>query len=106
MARFLLVRHGQTRMHRADRFWGKTDIELSETGIRQVEQLSNRLSRYKINAFYSSTLKRAVDTAETIAARHKLSVIRKEELCECSFGYVEGLTFREISQRYPGLAEE
>jgi alpha-ribazole phosphatase len=106
MARLLLVRHGQTKLHKADRFWGKTDIELSNIGIRQAEQLRDRLSRIKIDAVYSSTLLRAASTAEIIASRHKLKVIASNELCECSFGYAEGLTFKEISQKFPDLAEE
>jgi len=106
MARLLLVRHGQTKLHKADRFWGKTDIELSNIGVRQAEQLRDRLSRIKIDAVYSSTLLRAAATAETIASRHKLKVNPSTELCECSFGYAEGLTFKEISQKFPDLAEE
>lgn len=106
MARLLLIRHGQTKLHRADRFWGKTDIELSDTGIRQAERLRNRLAKYRIDVFYASTLKRALETAEIIAFRHKAQVKQVEELCECSFGYVEGLTFKEVSRKYPELAEE
>ena len=30
MARLLLIRHGQPKLHQADRFWGKTDIDLSD----------------------------------------------------------------------------
>ena len=106
MARIFLIRHGQTRLHRADRFWGSTDIELSELGIRQAEQLRDRLARTKIDAVYASSLQRAAATAEIIAARHKLPVTQTPELCECSFGFVEGLTFREITHRYPDLADE
>ncbi len=106
MARLLLIRHGQTKLHRADRFWGRTDIELSNTGIRQAEQLRERLARYKIDAFYASTLNRAIATAEIIASRHKVQVTPVAELCECSFGYAEGLTFKEIAQKYPELARQ
>ncbi len=106
MARLLLIRHGQTKLHQADRFWGRTDIEMSDIGIRQAEQLRDRLGRYKIGTIYSSTLRRAISTAEIIASRHKVKVKPCEELCECSFGYAEGLTFKEISQKFPELAEK
>jgi broad specificity phosphatase PhoE len=106
MARLLLVRHAQTKLHKADRFWGKTDIELSETGTRQAEQLRDRLARTKIDAVYSSTLLRARETADIIASRHKIKTIALKELCECSFGYAEGLTFQEIAEKFPGLAAE
>jgi alpha-ribazole phosphatase len=103
MTRLLLIRHGAARLQESHRFWGSTDIELSDTGIRQAEQLRDRLSRYKIDVFYTSTLRRAIETAEIVAARHKLPVNRIEELCECNFGFVEGLTFGEIKKRYPEL---
>jgi alpha-ribazole phosphatase len=103
MTRLLLVRHGIARLQDAPRFWGKTDIPLSETGVRQAEQLRDRLSRLKIDAIYTSTLLRAGDTAEIIARPHKLKVLPLPELCECNFGFVEGLTFDEIKKRYPKL---
>ncbi len=106
MARLLLIRPGQTKLHQADRFWGKTDIELSDTGIRQAEQLRDRMARNKIDAIYTSTLLRAIETAEIIASRHKVKVTTFAELCECNFGYIEGLTFKEISRKYPELATE
>jgi alpha-ribazole phosphatase len=102
----MLIRHGQTKLHRADRFWGNTDIELSDIGVRQAEQLRDRLARTKIDTVYTSTLQRAGVTAGIIASRHKLSVTPSPDLCECSFGFAEGLTFKEIQHRYPDLAEE
>jgi broad specificity phosphatase PhoE len=106
MARLLLIRHGQPKLDGADRFWGKTDIELSDTGIRQAEQLRDRLSRIKIDIVYASTLIRARETAEIIASRHKAPVKPLKELCECNFGYAEGLTFKEITQKLPELGAE
>jgi alpha-ribazole phosphatase len=106
LSRLLLVRHGQTKLHRADRFWGSTDVPLSDEGIRQAEQLSERLAREKIAAVYTSTLRRARLTGEIIASRHRLEVDAIGELCECNFGYIEGLTFREIRRKYPELAGE
>lgn len=106
MSRLLLVRHGRTKLHKADRFWGSTDIALSDTGIKQAEQLRDRLAREKIAAIYTSTLSRARNTAEIIAARHKTKITACKELRECNFGYIEGLTFREIQRLYPELAGE
>lgn len=106
MSRLLLVRHGKTKLHQTDRFWGSTDVPLSDEGIRQVEQISERLAREKISAVYTSTLSRARLTGEIIAARHQLTVSTIEELCECNFGFIEGLTFKEIRRKYPDLAEE
>jgi len=106
LSRLLLVRHGITQLQRGDRFWGKTDIDLSSLGIKQAEQLRGRLAAEKIRAIYSSTLSRARNTAEIIASGHHLEVIACDELCECNFGYAEGLNFEEIKRLYPALAEE
>ena len=106
MSRLLLIRHGRTKLHKDDRFWGKTDIPLSNIGIKQAGQLRARLASEKITAVYSSTLSRARFTAEIIASGRKLDVKAFDELCECNFGYVEGLTYPEIKRLYPVLAEE
>ena len=100
--RLLLVRHGITRLHTGDRFWGSTDIALSNAGIKQAGQLRNRLSQEKLSAIYSSPLRRARSTAEIIAAGHKVEVTPCDDLCECNFGYIEGLTFEEIKQLADG----
>ncbi len=105
MSRLLLVRHGITEFNSTRRFAGYSDIEMSAAGYRQVERLRDCLAGEKIDAVYSSDLKRALATAETIASRHRLAVIACPELREINYGEVEGLTFNEISRRYPELAE-
>ena len=74
MSRILLVRHGQTKLNRGDRFWGKTDVALSNIGIKQAECLRDRLTSEKITAVYTSTLRRARLTAEIVASRHQCSI--------------------------------
>jgi alpha-ribazole phosphatase len=59
----------------------------------------------KINVVYSSDLKRALATAKTIASEHQLEVITCPELREINFGECEGLTFEEICQLHPEMAE-
>ena len=105
MSKLLLVRHGNTKLNSHERFWGQTDVELGDDGIEQAEHLRDRLASFKIDAIYASNLSRTKVTAEIIAARQKSDVVTCAELSEINFGYVEGLTFEEISQRYPDLAE-
>jgi len=81
-------------------------VALSQKGLRQAEQLCERLSDTKISAAYASTLSRARVTAEIITTRHHLPVSTRAELDEINFGYVEGLSFDEIKERHPQLAEE
>jgi broad specificity phosphatase PhoE len=106
MPKILLIRHGTTKLHTNDRFWGKTDVPLNDVGVEQAKQLKSRLASEKIITFFTSTLSRARSTAEIIAAGHKAEIIACDELCECNFGFAEGLTYKEIQQQYPTLAKE
>ena len=74
MARLLLVRHGKTEWNESGRYQGISDISLSEEGLRQAEALGQRLAGEKIDAVYSSDLKRAVQTARTIASGRDLEI--------------------------------
>jgi len=73
--------------------------------IWQAERLADRLAEEKIDAIYTSKLRRALATAEIIASHHQMEVISCPELFEINFGKVEGLTFNEIGQRYPELVK-
>jgi alpha-ribazole phosphatase len=102
----LLVRHGETIWNHVSRYQGHTDVELSDTGREQARLLADRLRSEKIKAVYSSDLKRAYETASILAAPHQLKVQIAEELREINFGVWEGLTFKEISEKYKELAEK
>lgn len=104
MAKLLLIRHGQTTGNSAERFWGRTDVALSEVGLQQAERLRNRLAGEKIDAVYTSSLRRALQTAEIIAAWREVVITPCPELREIDFGRIEGLTFDEISQQFPEIA--
>jgi len=92
-------------LNSAQIFVGHTDAELSALGYRQVERLRNRLAAEKIDFIYSSDLRRAIVTAETIASKHQLDVITCPELREINYGKAEQLTFEEITRLYPKVAE-
>ncbi len=64
----ILVRHGQTEWNRVERFRGRADVPLNETGLAQAEATGLRIyGEWLPSAVYSSPLSRAVRTAETIA---------------------------------------
>ena len=105
MARLLLVRHGLTEFNEDRRFMGFSDIELSAAGRRQAERLRDYLADEKIDAVYSSDLKRTVEMAEVILEGRGLDINTCSELRECDYGSCEGLTFGEINSRYPRVAE-
>ena len=54
-----------------------------------------------LSAVYCSNLARAVQSAQILAEPHNLSPVRRADLRERSFGLWEGMTFREIREKYP-----
>jgi broad specificity phosphatase PhoE len=97
----ILVRHGQTEWNREQIFRGSKDIELDKIGRKQAEALGERLSKRKIDAIYSSSLKRAMSTAEAIARFQGLAVMVGPGLVDMSFGKWEGMPHGEVMKQYP-----
>ncbi|KAK8606829.1 hypothetical protein V6N13_052585 [Hibiscus sabdariffa] len=99
----IVVRHGETAWNATGRIQGHMDVELNEVGRQQAASLAERLSREpEISAIYSSDLKRALETAETIAAScGKFEVIKDPDLRERHLGDVQGLLFREAAKVCP-----
>ncbi len=103
--RLLLVRHGATQLTAEDRFSGTVGVELSDEGREQVRRLAARLHDDKIAAVYCSPLSRTVDTATILSRPHGLTPIRRDGLREISHGRWEGLSRREVEERFPGEYE-
>jgi len=106
MTEIILARHGETEWNVANIFRGRTDIELNETGISQAKLLAEHLSKVKIDAIYSSPLKRALKTAEIIASYHKLDVDIAPDLTDFNFGKWQGLSHQEVKDKYKKLYRE
>jgi broad specificity phosphatase PhoE len=103
MTELILARHGETEWNVEEVFRGRVDVELNETGRRQAELLAESLSELKIEAVYSSPLKRALDTAKSIARRQRLEVEVSPGLIDCDFGQWQGLPLKEVKNRYKDL---
>ena len=103
--RLFLVRHGVTDYNSAHKFLGHTDVDLSEEGFQQVEKLRDRLAEEKIDAIYSSDLKRAMSSAEVISTGRGIEIISCSELREINYGACESLTYGEIKKQYPELGK-
>ena len=101
-----MVRHGATVVSAEDRFAGASDVALSDEGREQVRQLAERLRNEKIAAVYASPLGRTIETAQILAAPHKLEVQTRDGLREISHGRWEQMTRREVEEKYPDEAAE
>lgn len=100
MTKIYLVRHGQTEWNKLSKVQGRTDIELSKRGVLQAKQLAKRLSEENIDVIYSSSLKRALKTAEIIAEVKNCSINKSDKYQEICLGPWEGLTINEIKESY------
>ena len=96
MLRIVLVRHGETYWNKEGKFQGRLDIELNDIGKDQAKKLASALADVHIDTIYSSPLSRAYQTAETIAGRHGLEVIKTEEMSEISHGSWEGMRLEAV----------
>jgi len=106
MTEIILARHGETEWNVEEIFRGRIDIELNETGIKQAELLAEYLSEVKIEAIYSSPLKRALRTAAVIASHHKLEVEIARGLIDFNYGKWQGLPHQEVKDKYNELYTE
>lgn len=99
MLKFLVIRHGETQSNVERRFSGHQDVELTEKGIWQAEQLGKRLSGEKIDAAYSSDLKRAINTAKIVLQNRETPLSIEPGFREIHFGVWEGLKLEEYNQK-------
>lgn len=89
MLNVYLLRHGQTAWNAdGNRYCGRTDLSLTEKGIKQAQTVYEQLKNYSFDAVYSSPLQRAFRTAQ-IASGEK-EVIKDHRLIEADFGNWEG----------------
>ncbi len=100
MTRLYLVRHGETEWNKVSKVQGRTDTELSCEGIKQAQLLAGRIARENIDYIYSSSLKRALRTAEIVADYKECEVVKSENYHEICLGPWEGMTINEISEKY------
>jgi len=105
LTRLLLVRHGLTEYNSTRRFAGSTDIELSPLGREQVARLRERLADQRIDFVYCSNLRRARVTAEMLIEGRCLTITPCPELREVDYGECEGLTYSQIKERFPTVAD-
>ena len=96
MKKIYLVRHGETIENKNNIMIGNSTEKgignLTEKGIEQATLLSEYLKSFSIDLIYSSTLKRAVDTAKIINKRIKTNIVLNTYLDERDLGDLIGIT--------------
>ncbi len=105
MGKLILIRHGQTEMNAQNLYFGKLNPLLNDLGIEQAYMVKEKLSNIAYDYIYSSPLERARETAEICNYLDK-EIIYDNRLEEINFGAFEGLTFKEISKKFPNEVKE
>jgi probable phosphoglycerate mutase len=103
LTRLLLVRHAQHDPK--GRMLQHACEGLTATGFGQAQALADRIAKTiepgEIAAVMSSRARRAIETAEAVAAAIGISVSEPDcDLCEMHPGEAEGLTQQEMEQRF------
>lgn len=90
-----IVRHGETEWNEKKLIQGHEDIPLNEKGKKQAKKIAEKLRNIHIDAFYSSDLKRASETAKIIAQSRGLKIEASKDLRERYFGKFQGQSFED-----------
>lgn len=90
-----LIRHGRQNSPLCN-----VNVPLSPEGRRQAALLAERLKTVPLDAVWSSDLIRAVETAEIANGLWNVPHVIRPGIREISFGEMEGLSDREIVERF------
>jgi len=101
LSRLILVRHGETEGQSSIRYYGATDVPLSDLGRAQARAARERIPGETFEAVWASSLSRAWESARIIAPRHPVRI--EWDFREIDFGRWEGLTREEIEVEDPDL---
>jgi probable phosphoglycerate mutase len=85
MTTLVLVRHATTAAT-GTRLGGRTGTVLDEPGRAQAQAAAARLEQVPLKAVYASPLPRTMETAQIVAAPHRLEVHTDDGLLEVEYG--------------------
>ena len=91
-----VIRHGKTDWNTLSKIQGQSNIELNEIGIKQAEEVRDKIEQKNIDLIICSPLDRTKQTAEIINKNLKLPIKYNDNLKERNFGIFEGKTSKEI----------
>lgn len=106
MTKIILTRHGQVEWIAPERFRGRADLTLTDSGVEQARLTSRRVEAFgPVAAVYTSPMSRSVRTGQIIAEPFRLEARSMEALNDIHYGEWQGLTPDEARARWPGEVE-
>lgn len=91
-----LARHGQTKWNKVQRFQGQLDSELTETGKQQSKRLAQHLTDQQIDFIISSSLGRAIASADICQQQLNVPLFSLDGLIERDLGHWQGQQVDDI----------
>jgi probable phosphoglycerate mutase len=102
LARLILIRHGESEGNRDRIFTPSPEVPITAAGREQVRAAGEWIAtRYTPARVVSSPFRRAVQTAEILAARWGLDVAIEPDLRERSYGELAGRPYA-VARTSPG----
>lgn len=101
MTRIFIVRHGETDGNQKKIYRGHWDLPLNQNGQAQVKKAGKALKSVHLDAIYTSPLKRAVQTAEAVAAHQDVEPEEDESLIDIDYGEWTKLPDAEVAEKFP-----
>lgn len=88
--KIVIVRHGETDFNKKDILQGQLPIGLNNSGLKQAKRVAQQLKHDLFDTFFSSDLKRTVQTAQEIQKIIKKEFSAISHLRERGLGKLEG----------------
>ena len=102
MTKLILVRHGHVEGISPERFRGRAELPLTETGRREAEAAAKRIAAsWRPAAIYTSPMGRCVETGAAIGRAVGLTPSAVRDLNDIHYGDWQGLTRDEAHARWP-----
>ena len=101
----VLLRHGESEWNKENKFTGFTDVDLSPAGIEEAKAAGRAIKEknIKFDAVFTSTLKRAYNTASLAlkeAGQSGIEMIKDDDLRERDYGDLTGLNKDEMRKKF------
>ena len=101
MTHLIITRHGYSEYNKTRMYTGQVDVALTDLGLLQAAKTAEYVAQtYKIDAIYSSDLRRAMCTAIPLSEKLGIPVIKEPLIKEIYGGLWENKLMPEIDALY------
>jgi len=102
MTKLILTRHGHVEGIHPERFRGRVDLPLTETGLAQANALASYISaNWRPRAIYSSPMRRCIATAHAISEACGVETQILPDLNDLDYGDWQWQTYESARSSWP-----